>query len=315
MLEPDEVAAQAQAHEDAGEWDCAVSLWSQIAETEPWVTARLGHACLRAGLIDRGEQLLRASIKSRPEEAEGYEYLGSFCYEQGRLAEARDLLLVAESLNSRSDVLVILGQVFRQFGEPEKSRDYFTRALQLVPTNADAVFGLGLLSERHDDSEALRLFIRAIDIDPTLGPAHREVGYVLWRLGRCDEAEDAVRKALALDDSDPWAHIYLGQLLLDREAVHDAEIQLKRATELWPELPLPHCYLGDALAGQGRFGEAKECYARALSLDISGGLANLRFGQILKKEGHLDAAKTYLQRALSVSSTADRARRALADLE
>ena len=92
-------------------------------------------------------------------------------------------------------------------------------------------------------------------------------GYIAPVEGR-RKAEEAARKALALDESLAEAHAALGQAygfgphnfsLGDRE--------LRRAIELSPSLAMAHQYLGISLARQGRFDESLEEFLKARELD------------------------------------------------
>lgn len=82
------------------------------------------------------------------------------------------------------------------------------------------------------------------------------------------KAEEAARKALALDDNLAEAHVAFAQVhsyvapynfsLADRE--------LRRATELSPSLALAHYYLGLSLVRQGRLDESLEEFLKAREL-------------------------------------------------
>lgn len=314
MPDIDALIQEAERYEETGEWATAVASWSQAVELRPSadLSARLGRAHLRTDDPKRGEDILLGVIRSDSAQPDAYYYLAFFYFEQGRLAETRDLLVRAKAFDPWPQGLTLLGEVFRQLGELEQARASFEEALHMNSSSAGALFGLGLVSS--SEADALRLYDLAIESDPELARAHRERGHVLWRAGRTAEAEAALRRCLELDPSETWAHVYLGMLLSSGNDLGEAERHLRVAIELSPTLPLPHCYLGEALAEQGRLTEAKECYRRALSLDPNHGLPHLFLGKLLSFEGDCAAATIFLRRALADPTTARRARQLLDDL-
>ncbi len=112
-------------------------------------------------------------------------------------------------------------------------------------------------------------------------------GYIAPIEGR-HKAEEAARKALALDDNLAEAHVAFAQVhsyfapynfsLGDRE--------LRRATELSPSLALAHYYLGLSLVRQGRLDESLEEFLKARELDpLSSIIArNVAFPYYLKRD-------------------------------
>jgi len=85
--------------------------------------------------------------------------------------------------------------------------------------------------EAYDDlREASRL-------KPTNADYQANLGYVLWKLGRANEAVEAERAALKLDDKNYTAHYQLGRFLLrvgDPQQLPEAAAQFRRALELDP---------------------------------------------------------------------------------
>ncbi|MBU0908196.1 MAG: PA2778 family cysteine peptidase [Proteobacteria bacterium] len=75
----------------------------------------------------------------------------------------------------------------------------YKTALDRWPENFSAWIGLGNCQYRLDDLEAAaKSFGRAIRLDPKSGPALNNLAYVLWKLGRRNEALKLARQAVAL---------------------------------------------------------------------------------------------------------------------
>ena len=88
---------------------------------------------------------------------------------------------------------------------------------------------------RYDDAyQDLR---RAVSLKPTSSDYQSNLGYVLWKLGRADEAVSAERIALKLDDKNVTAHYQLGRFLLrlgERKDLAESISELHRALTLDP---------------------------------------------------------------------------------
>src|SRR5258706_1494979 len=89
---------------------------------------------------------------------------------------------------------VMFASDVRSFGDGLRSRQNFRRQLELATTNprdADAHYQLGLIyQKRHQNSEAVARFQRAVEIDPEEADAHLQLGRILLEQSKF---EDAVR--------------------------------------------------------------------------------------------------------------------------
>ena len=94
------------------------------------------------------------------------------------------------------------------------------------------------------------------------------LGSVLDRLGRNDEAEECLRKALKVDPRYEEAHYNLGCIYRLKGKLGLAEKHLKRAIEIDPKYALAYAELGQLLSGQkDRTKEAASLLRRAVNYD------------------------------------------------
>ena len=93
-------------------------------------------------------------------------------------------------------------------------------------------------------------------------------GYIAPIEGR-RKAEEAARKALALDENLAEAHAALGlaYIVFAPSNFSLGDRELRRAIELSPSLALAHHYLGFSLVRQGRLDESLEEFLKARELD------------------------------------------------
>lgn len=149
--------------------------------------------------------------------------------------------------------------------------------------------------------EAIGLFRRAIEADPDFAQAY--VGLADALLDRSPketrEAEEAARRALAIDDRFGPAHATLGRIrLLGDARWAEAEAELDRALALEPSYAPAWRWRGTLFTATGRPAEARAAFARALELDPvsvptlgEAGLVALRQGAVAEARGLLARAR------------------------
>lgn len=123
---------------------------------------------------------------------------------------------------------------------------------------------------------ALEYFQRAVDRDPDFALAHVGVGdsYLLmdqYADARSSEvlprAEEAIRRALAIDDGIAEAHASLGLICRHNWQWEKAELEFKRAIQLNPNYPTAYHWYNIYLRGMGKVDESYEAVRKAQQLD------------------------------------------------
>jgi Flp pilus assembly protein TadD len=145
------------------------------------------------------------------------------------------------------------------------------------------------------DSEAL--FRRALAVNEENAVAHNELGLVLSRLGRIEEALVQYRRAIELRPEFPEAHNNMGGALAARGDVAGAIEQHLRALQLAPAYPEAANNLGVALARSGRLEEAIAAFERAVALRPSYGKAHANLAAALLSSGAVEAARREVELA------------------
>ena len=194
-----------------------------------------------------------------------------------------------------------LADTLRFNGREEQAKPLFIRALKIsealwgvdntkiipyLDKLAHAEMGLGLLDE------ALPLFRRVIEISEkgstlnhvstTSSMPYRNLGLLLRDLGQDDEAEQLLRKALAIDEKEYGLEAfdvghslhYLGTYLIHLKRLDEAEAFIRRALSVFEKnLGSGHIDvamilrdLGRLLSGLNRYEEAEPLYRRALEI-------------------------------------------------
>jgi tetratricopeptide (TPR) repeat protein len=160
--------------------------------------------------------------------------------------------------------------------------------------------------------------------------SHAALGMLLNKLQRFDEAETALRQAIALDPVQAHYHFYLNVVLFDKAEAHrahhhdDAETltlyeqalaESRRAIELRADHGIAWLYAGWSLEKLSRRTEAIEAFRHAVAWRPELTDTQLSLGRALAAEGQTDEARTHLEAATRVAEPQDsRPREALAAL-
>jgi tetratricopeptide (TPR) repeat protein len=101
------------------------------------------------------------------------------------------------------------------------------------------------------DDEAAREYRQAIQFDPGLEDAHKNLGYLEWSEHNLDHARAELNRALELAPDDSFARYYLGRVQLDAKLYESAFQELERSGLSWPaDVP----FLLEALTGYHSLG-------------------------------------------------------------
>lgn len=215
--------------------------------------------------LSEAADLGRQVVRERPEMGLGYYYLSQVLLEEGRPAEALEVMLEAHRREVATDALL------RQL------------ALTLAETGqaSEAVPIITSIAERGDPDTLNAL------------------GTVLSEAGRQEEAERAFQRVFAVDPRNPVAHEQLALVALRRQEWREAELRARRALDLHQSLPLAWNYLGAALYNQGRPREALAAWNEAVERDPYLWDALFNVAVVSREIGEADHARETLRRFIS----------------
>jgi len=119
--------------------------------------------------------------------AERKRYFETFCRKTGR---------TFDDDSPNSPALCYMAEVYMRLGQRDTAADCARRAIEAKPNNARAHFLLGKLAvARKQYAEAIPSLERAIEINPTHAESLRQLAQANRKLGRHDEAGDALARA------------------------------------------------------------------------------------------------------------------------
>lgn len=136
----------------------------------------------------------------------------------------------------RAGYYQVLGTLAFQAGRNNEYAKWFEQALQLDPNNHLAMndYAYALAEDNRDLEKALRMIRQAIAIKSNVGAYHDTHGWVLYRLGRYEEALRELRIAVqtAPDTADLRYHLAAVYAKLGQK--DDALVELEKALALQP---------------------------------------------------------------------------------
>jgi TolB-like protein len=184
-----------------------------------------------------------------------------------------------------SDIFAIQDEITRSIVgqiEPELGRAEYERAKATPPENLGAweLFhrGMTLIARRTKDgnAQARLLLVRSLELDPGFAPAHAAIAWseaedLFFRFAEHDPKDvlDRARRAVALDDKDPLAHLALAWAWTFNRQPELAIDEVRRAIEINPSYAHAHAILGRLLVQSGRCQEGMEHVQLALRLSPS----------------------------------------------
>jgi tetratricopeptide (TPR) repeat protein len=207
------------------------------------------------------------------------------------------------------------------------------RAIELAPGLADAHSTLGytLFQGQLDAASAREPFDRSRELGAGEATVLARYSQYCARMGREQDADDAMRRALVLDRLNPLIHRAAGSIRYAARDWQGSIPHVRKALSMNPRLSRAHAAIADALLMQGRLEGALEEYLQEPLEDVRlAGLAisERRLGneaaarqamlglvshhgdrslyqqaQVLAQWGEVDAAVEALQRALQVGDS------------
>ena len=117
-----------------------------------------------------------------------------------------------------------------------------------------------------DPEEGIRLYRRALHLDPMCDEAMANLGRIYFRAGDLDLAETWWMRAVQTNRRAVDAYYNLGYLLLVKEDYRAAITQFEMASGIEPDFADAYFNLAEALAKLGRREEARACLRTHIKL-------------------------------------------------
>lgn len=193
----------------------------------------LGLALIDKGDLERAESELRVYLSASPEDGDAHYYYG----------------MVQEKMN-----------------QPDKAREYYTKASELNPEDPFPLFGLGDMARRNGKlKEAVAMYEKARALNPHIPQLIADEGTTLVELKELDRACEVLITLLEVPSVDPVLVTESGKMIAKHHS--SCAIRLYEGVlSIDNTFAGAHFLLGNTLAREERYDEAAAHYEKFLSL-------------------------------------------------
>jgi tetratricopeptide (TPR) repeat protein len=285
---------------ERGELDAAAQRYDQCRRLLPGQSigyVGLGRVALARGEAVRAQEYFSAAVASTPNDFMAHRLLGLSYAVNGKPDLARREQALAERLPHYSGWLTFDPRL-QEAHELADTQQYLADRMSMAAGAGDfrtmALIGERLLYRRPNDYSAL---------------GNLAVAYL--ELGRGNDADAAVTRALALKPDSARLHLTQATIAFSREDLAAAHESLDAAKRLDPSDPRVFELRGRTCLLEGRSAEGIEALNRALALDPDAVDARLVLAVAYRSAGRDDEALRTLERLLELDPDNGQARRML----
>ena len=229
-------------YREAKQWPEATAAAKEAAQKMP--NDRELRMVLDAQMADTGDPEkpiadVRSMLKGAPEDREVYLRLSIMYTRLKRFPEAEEALNKAELLSTKAEdkeyVYFLRGSTFEREKKYDQAEAEFRKILVSNPQNAATLNYLGFMNADRgvELEESLNYIKQAVSLEPSNGAYLDSLGWAYFKLGKYDQAEDALTKAALHMESDPTVQDHLGDLYQKTGRLKLAAAHWDRAVAEW----------------------------------------------------------------------------------
>jgi tetratricopeptide (TPR) repeat protein len=191
------------------------------------------------GKAEEAIQLARSVLKGDASDRDSYAGLSQIYARLKRWKEAEDSLNEAEKLATRPEekayVNYFRGVLYDRQKKYDQAEQAFRQVLLQDPNNSSTLNNLGYMMADHNLhlEEAFNMIKRALEFEPENGAYLDSLGWVYFKLGKYDEAEENLRKASDKTPNDATIQDHLGELYAKTGRLKLAVTHWERALDEW----------------------------------------------------------------------------------
>jgi tetratricopeptide (TPR) repeat protein len=221
----------AKAQQEA---DAAIKKWPDdrmIRMTRDSMLAEMGKideasADLKKMLSGKDDRDIYVSLANTYEKGKRWD-------DMGKALDAAEKL--SDSAEDKSGIWFMRGAMLERMKKLDKAEVEFRKVLKADPDNAGAMNYIGymLADANLRLEESLDLITKALDIEPGNGAYLDSLGWVQFRLGRLEDAEKNLRRALDKTPRDPTVHDHMADILMKESKVKEAVAQWETSIKEW----------------------------------------------------------------------------------
>jgi len=222
--------------ERQGQLERSLSYWIRLKKLQPDAAATLfgfGRVCLKMDLLEDAEPALAKAASLEPDNPK-YQYALAAAKVGKRQFDAAQQVLETLVVKQPRDpqLQYALGSVLYLQGRLPEAADHLRESTRLQPDQVASNYYLALVArDQGNDAEAIDILQRLLERHPDHAPSCEALGGLLVGAQRYEEAEVQLRKAVGLNAASVKAHYQLGLLLsrMGKKEEADAELALSKS--------------------------------------------------------------------------------------
>ena len=214
---------QVDAYRAAKQFDKAVEVSRKAVANDPKnrdLKLMLAGELADQGKVDEAVAMVKGLLDgASSEEQRGvWLALGQMNVRLRRWKDAEDAFDKAEPLTTKKEdktyLFFLKGELAERQKHLDQAEQYFQQALDLDPSNAMTLNYMGYMwaDKGLRLPEALKLVKKAVEQEPWNGAYLDSLGWVYFKMGEYELAEDNLRQAVNRTQTDPTVHMHLGDL-------------------------------------------------------------------------------------------------------
>jgi tetratricopeptide (TPR) repeat protein len=231
-----------ETYRDQKQWQQATATAEEAAKRFPGDRSmQIVAASQRADLGEAGPAIeqVKLMLKGTAEDRDVYIALAQMYSRTKDWSQAESSINKALELSTKPEdkeyATFVLGSIYERQKKYELAEESFHKVLVIDPKNAQALNYLGyMLADRSVRlEEALGYIRKAVAIEPQNGAYLDSLGWVYYRMGNYDLAEENLRLASEKIGTDPTVQAHLGDLYQKTGRLKLATAHWQRALDEW----------------------------------------------------------------------------------
>jgi tetratricopeptide (TPR) repeat protein len=212
---------QVDTYREAKMFDKAIEVSRKAAAADPKnreLKLMLASELADQGHADEGLVMAKGLLDNSDKDRVVWLAMGQMEIRLRRWKDAEDDFNKAAALTTKAEdrtyLVFLRGELAERQKHFEPAEQFFREALDLDPASAITLnyYGYMLADKNSRLPEALKLIRKAVELEPMNGAYLDSLGWVYFKMGEYELAEENLRQAADRDQTDPTVHEHLGDL-------------------------------------------------------------------------------------------------------
>ncbi len=286
----------------------AISDLQRVVKEEPRMAIAHHYLGVAFAANNDGAQAVRElseAVKLDPTMIPARNALAGIRLAEGSYDLAIEEAQAAFKLNPRNLPSVrVLGEAFFRKGEIAKAKKVYEAIVHNIPLDASSHYRLGLISGRDKDLDgAVAHFEKAVEGNPNFVQAVSQIAAVYLTQGKAEMARGRVMQQIKVVPENPLFHNLLGGLWMQAKKMDDAEQAFRDAIKIDDTVQISYMNLAELYRRTDRVNEAVKEYEMALAKNPKLISAHMMLGMIAEKREDLSGAKQHYEASLKINKT------------